>query len=156
MINVTECTITSGRDPDDVSPASLLSFGIFHPVLREFQMQCDTPELCEEWCKVLSLQDAKVKLDDFELLTVIGQVSACACVHARPPVSSRTSCRVRSEKLFGLAKRAQATCEPSSLHLPSPFLFLPCASSNVFFQLRHEDPQKGQSQGARSGGAHND
>jgi hypothetical protein len=75
MINVMECTITSGRDPDDVSPASQLSFGIFHPVLREFQMQCDTTELCEEWCKCLSLQDAKVKLDDFELLTVIGQVS---------------------------------------------------------------------------------
>ena len=74
MINVMECTITSGRDPDDDTPASHLSFGIFHPVLREFQMQCDTAELCEEWCKCLSLQDAKVKLDDFELLTVIGQV----------------------------------------------------------------------------------
>ncbi len=74
MINVTECTITSGRDPDDGSPPSQLSFGIFHPVLREFQIQCDTAEQCEEWCKCLSLQDAKVKLDDFELLTVIGQV----------------------------------------------------------------------------------
>lgn len=162
MINVTECTITSGRDPDDMSPASPLSFGIFHPVLREFQMQCDTTELCEEWCKVLSMQDAKVKLDDFELLTVIGQVSAFTpvppCPHAHNAGFVRKSCS-GSQKGH---KRPVSPPPPtvprhsSSPHLPSPFLLLPSSSSNVFFQLRHEDPQKGQSQGARSGGAHHD
>ncbi len=74
MINITECTITSGRDSDDDSSLAPLTFGIFHPFLREFKMLCETAEQCEEWCKCLSLQDVKVKLDDFELLTVIGQV----------------------------------------------------------------------------------
>ncbi len=76
MINITECTITSGRNPDDSfdSSSAVLTFGIFHPFLREFQMLCETAADCEEWCKFLNLQDAKVKLDDFELLTVIGQV----------------------------------------------------------------------------------
>jgi hypothetical protein len=74
MINLAECTITSGRDSDDDSSVASLTFGIFHPFLREFKMLCETAEQCEEWCKCLSLQDVKVKLDDFELLTVIGQV----------------------------------------------------------------------------------
>jgi hypothetical protein len=69
-----ESTVTSGRDPDDDDSSPALTFGIFHPLLREFRMQCETADECEEWCKCLSLQDAKVKLDDFELLTVIGQV----------------------------------------------------------------------------------
>ena len=74
MINIMECTITSGRNTDDDSSSASLTFGIFHPFLREFQMLCETAGECEEWCKFLNLQDAKVKLDDFELLTVIGQV----------------------------------------------------------------------------------
>ena len=74
MINIMESTVTSGRDSDDDDSSPALTFGIFHPLLREFRRQCETAEECEEWCKCLSLQDAKVKLDDFELLTVIGQV----------------------------------------------------------------------------------
>lgn len=74
MINIMECSITSGRDSDDDSSLAPLTFGIFHPFLREFKMLCDSVEQSEEWCKCLSLQDVKVKLDDFELLTVIGQV----------------------------------------------------------------------------------
>jgi hypothetical protein len=77
MINLTECTITSGRDIVEDSSLAALTFGIFHPFLREFQMQCDSALECEEWCRCLNQQDVKVKLDDFELLTVIGQVVGC-------------------------------------------------------------------------------
>ena len=80
MINIMECTITSGQDSDAGSSPAPLSFGVFHPFLREFQMLCDSAEECEEWVKCMSLQDVKVKLDDFELLTVIGQVRQSACV----------------------------------------------------------------------------
>lgn len=134
MINIMECTITSGRDSDDDSSLAPLSFGIFHPFLREFKMLCDSVEQSEEWCKCLSLQDAKVKLDDFELLTVIGQVrfhlraylpvlfvAAGACSTAIPCSYHRA----HSVKLCGLVKREQRICKPR------PVLSLPPTPSVV-------------------------
>ena len=118
MINIMECTITSGQDCDAGSSPPL-SFGIFHPFLREFQMLCETVDECEEWCKCMSLQDAKVKLDDFELLTVLGQVRQSAWLycsqHGFIEITVSFSCRALSVKLFEQEKRERTTCKIPAL-----------------------------------------
>jgi serine/threonine protein kinase len=125
-----ECTITSGQDSDAGSSPAPLSFGVFHPFLREFQMLCDSAEECEEWVKCMSLQDVKVKLDDFELLTVIGQVrQSVFALHVFflvffahvfvDEISISFSFRALSAKLFAPKKKEPTTCKPPALSCSS-------------------------------------
>jgi RAC serine/threonine-protein kinase len=71
MINVTECTVIPGID-EPSNPS--VDFSIYHPQKREFKLRCETPQEMPEWCRTLTAMESKVKLDDFELLSVIGQV----------------------------------------------------------------------------------
>ena len=71
MINVSECTVIPGID-EPSNPS--VDFSIYHPQKREFKLRCEAPQEMPEWCRTLTAMESKVKLDDFELLSVIGQV----------------------------------------------------------------------------------
>jgi hypothetical protein len=72
MINVLECTVIPGSD-EPGNPSS--EFSIYHPQKREFKLRCEVAQDMPEWCRALTANESKVKLDDFELLSVIGQVT---------------------------------------------------------------------------------
>ena len=75
MINVGECTVIPC--PDEPGAPSV-DFSIHHPQKREFKLRCDAAQDMPVWCRTLTAMESKVKLDDFELLSVIGQVGARA------------------------------------------------------------------------------
>jgi hypothetical protein len=70
-INVSECTVIPGLD-EPGNPA--VDFSLYHPQKREFKLRCESAQEMPEWCRALTGMESKVKLDDFELLSVIGQV----------------------------------------------------------------------------------
>jgi hypothetical protein len=73
MINVAECTVIPGSDaPGNPS----VDFSLHHPQKREFKLRCDAAEDVPDWCRALTAMESRVRLEDFELLSVIGQVAA--------------------------------------------------------------------------------
>ena len=73
MINVSECTVIPGVDePGNNS----VDFSLHHPQKREFKLRCDAAEEMPDWCRTLTAMESRVRLEDFELLSVIGQVLA--------------------------------------------------------------------------------
>jgi hypothetical protein len=94
-------------------------------------VQCESIAETEEWCKCLSLQDVKVKLDDFELLTVIGQVCvrACVCLSICMFGSPHTYCNTTGIIWKGCARTQEGHFRP----------------------VRDEDPEEGPSEGDRPG-----
>jgi hypothetical protein len=81
MINVSECSVIPGID-EPGNPS--VDFSIHHPQKREFKLRCEAAQDMPVWCRTLTAMESKVKLDDFELLSVIGQVRPCCvtCDHA--------------------------------------------------------------------------
>ena len=71
MINVSECTVIPGVD-EPGNPS--VDFSLYHPQKREFKLRCEAAQEMPEWCRSLTAMESKVNLDDFELLSVIGQV----------------------------------------------------------------------------------
>ncbi len=71
IINVSECTVMPGVDePDNPS----VDFSLYNPQKREFKLRCESAHEMPKWCRLLTAMESKVTLDDFELLSVIGQV----------------------------------------------------------------------------------
>jgi len=70
MINVSECTVIPGVD-EPGNPS--VDFSLYHPQKREFKLRCEAAQEMPEWCRSLTAMESKVNLDDFELLSVIGQ-----------------------------------------------------------------------------------
>jgi hypothetical protein len=71
MINVSECTVIPGAD-EPGNPA--VDFSMHHPQKREFKLRCESAEEMPDWCRTLTAMESRVRLEDFELLSVIGQV----------------------------------------------------------------------------------
>jgi hypothetical protein len=72
IINVSECSVIPGIDePGNHS----VDFSLYNPQKREFKLRCESAHEMPKWCRSLTAMESKVTLDDFELLSVIGQVA---------------------------------------------------------------------------------